>query len=58
MAAVRTVRDTECATTGQADLRMHDERLFEGRPLVLCGATESHLKCTGTGAESVGVCSD
>ena len=28
-------RVTDCVTTGQAEPRMHDERLFERRPLVL-----------------------
>ena len=34
-------RVTGCVTFGQAGPRMHDERLFERRTLVLGGATES-----------------
>ena len=54
-------RVTVCVTTGQAEPRVHDERLFQRRMLVLGGATESpkrNLKCTDTSAVSVGVCSD
>ena len=34
----------ECATAGQAEPRMHDERLFERRTLVLCSATQQSLE--------------
>ena len=49
---------TECATPGQAELRMHDLRETDACTVWCFGVSKRNQKCTGTGAVSVAVCPD